>query len=103
MSHSRAAVARSPRSSSSRTTATSPRGTRRSGRASASATSAASPQEEWQSKMNPQDFGYGAWWINASGGRVGTTKIKVGDVLRVVNEGGEAHTFTQDESYGVVD
>ena len=23
---------------------------------------------EWQSKMNPKDFGHGAWWINASGG-----------------------------------
>jgi plastocyanin len=56
---------------------------------------------EWQSKMNPSDFGHGAWWINASGGRVGTTTVKVGDTLRVVNEGGEAHTFTQNEGYGI--
>ena len=50
--------------------------------------------------MNPKDFGHGAWWINASGGRVGTTKVKVGDSFRVVNEGGEAHTFTQVEQFG---
>jgi plastocyanin len=54
---------------------------------------------EWQSKMNPKDFGHGAWWINASGGRVGTTKLDLGDWLRVTNEGGEAHTFTMIEGY----
>jgi plastocyanin len=55
---------------------------------------------EWQSKMNPKDFGHGAWWFNVSGGRVGTTKLKQGDWFRVTNEGGEAHTFTNLEAYG---
>jgi plastocyanin len=50
-------------------------------------------------KLNPKDFGHNAWWINASGGRLGTTKIKVGDTLQVTNEGGEAHTFTAVEKY----
>jgi hypothetical protein len=55
--------------------------------------------QEFQSKLNPSDYGHGAWWINASGGRVGTTKIKLGDSLHVVNEGGESHTFTEVEKY----
>lgn len=55
--------------------------------------------EDWQEKMNPKDFGHGAWWINASGGRVGTTKIDQGDWLRVTNTGGENHTFTNIERY----
>ena len=54
---------------------------------------------EWQPQMNPKDFGHGAWWINASGGRVGTTTVKVGDTFPVVNEGGESHAFTQVEAY----
>jgi plastocyanin len=54
---------------------------------------------EFLSKLNPKDFGHGAWWINASGGRVGTTTIKLGDTLRAVNEGGENHTFTEVEKY----
>ena len=55
--------------------------------------------QEWQAEMNPEDFGHGAWWINASGGRVGTTKIDRGDWLRVSNIGGESHTFTNIEAY----
>lgn len=55
--------------------------------------------QEFLSKLNPQDFGHGAWWINASGGRVGTTTIKAGDWLSVLNEGGENHTFTEVEKY----
>lgn len=55
--------------------------------------------DEFLSKLNPNDFGHGAWWINASGGRVGTTTVKVGDTLRAVNEGGENHTFTEVEKY----
>jgi plastocyanin len=54
---------------------------------------------EFSAKLNAKDFGHGAWWINASGGRVGTTKIKQGDSLHVINEGGEAHTFTEVEKY----
>jgi plastocyanin len=54
---------------------------------------------EFLSKLNPKDFGHGAWWINASGGRVGTTNIKVGDTLRITNQGGENHTFTPVERY----
>lgn len=54
---------------------------------------------EFNSKLNPKDFGHGAWWINASGGRVGTTTIKFGDTLRAINEGGENHTFTEVEKY----
>jgi hypothetical protein len=46
---------------------------------------------EFNSELNPKDFRHNAWWINASGRRLGTTKIKVGDALRITNEGGEAH------------
>jgi plastocyanin len=49
--------------------------------------------------MNPEDFGHGAWWINASRGRMGTTTIDRGDWLRVTNIGGENHTFTNIEQY----
>jgi hypothetical protein len=55
--------------------------------------------DEWQSKMNPEDFGHDAWWINASGGREGTTTIDRGDWLHVTNEGGENHTFTIVQKY----
>ncbi|HEX8103022.1 MAG TPA: hypothetical protein VF533_10435 [Solirubrobacteraceae bacterium] len=54
---------------------------------------------ELLAKLNTKDFGHGAWWINASGGRVGTTTITWGDSLKAINEGGEAHTFTEVEKY----
>ena len=54
---------------------------------------------DFLSKLNAKDFGHGAWWINASGGRMGTTTIKWGDSLKASNEGGESHTFTEIEKY----
>jgi plastocyanin len=55
---------------------------------------------EFSAKLNPTDFGHNAWWINASGGRLGNTKISYGDKLHVTNEGGIAHTFTEVAQFG---
>jgi hypothetical protein len=56
--------------------------------------------EDFREDINPKTFGHRAWWINASGGRNGTTKIRAGDVLRVANEGGIAHSFTELPAFG---
>ncbi len=56
--------------------------------------------DDFSAQLNPKDFGHNAWWINASGGRNGITKMNAGDTLHVTNGGGILHTFTEFPQFG---
>lgn len=51
--------------------------------------------EEFLDKLNPDDFGHRAWRFKSD-----ETGIDRGDTVKVVNLGGEFHTYTEVEDFG---
>jgi len=51
--------------------------------------------EEFLTKLNPDDFGHGAWRFHPE-----NTHIDEGESLEANNEGGEEHSFTEVVSFG---
>src|SRR5262249_12631304 len=51
--------------------------------------------EKFLEKLNPHDGGHGAWRFHMSGDH-----IEEGDILRVMNNGGEPHSFAEVSSFG---
>jgi len=54
--------------------------------------------DELLATLNPQDGGHRAWRFSPD-----EAKIKAGEVLHVVNNGGEVHSFTEVSQFGTVD
>lgn len=51
--------------------------------------------QEMLAKANPIDGGHKKWFFH-----LGSGHIKAGEALRIVNEGGEPHSFTEVSAYG---